>query len=297
MLPHFSDQDFKTIVELAPDPIIIVDHKGVIQFINAQAERYFGYAHHELIGQFIEILVPQSIKKKHIQLRENYTVHPVMRPMGVSHTLHAKHKNGHALDVDISLSPFKMVSGEPMILSVIRDISAHRRLQEKLNNLAQHDPLTSLLNTRGFLDKLLYTIHLAQRKNWLLAVCYIDLDHFKPINDTYGHKMGDLLLDMAAHRIRDQLRREDVVARIGGDEFVCLLVDLMHHDAVNPIVTKLKKTLSDPFEINNQCLSLSVSIGISMFPQDGEDENKLLSKADTAMYRAKKSGGNCSCFY
>lgn len=296
MLRNFIDQEFKTIVEIAPDPIIIVDRDGIIQFINPQAERYFGYAHEELIGQLIEILVPKSAKKKHVRLRKNYALHPVMRPMGAGNKLYGRHKDGHNLDVDISLSPFETLSGDQMVLAIIRDISVHRRLEDELNNLAQHDQLTGLINSRGFIDRLHYTIHLAHRKKWLLAVCYIDLDDFKSVNDTYGHIAGDLLLKIAGHRISEQVRNIDVVARIGGDEFVCLLVGLEHQNAIVPIVTKLKKALSEPFKIQNQRLSLSASIGISVFPEDGDDEKTLLSKADAAMYQAKKVGKNCFRF-
>ncbi|MBC8062134.1 MAG: GGDEF domain-containing protein [Clostridiaceae bacterium] len=165
------------------------------------------------------------------------------------------------------------------------------KASESLNKqLALHDSLTELPNRLLFNERLLWGIKYAQRNKTLLAVIFLDLDGFKNINDTYGHTVGDILLKLVANRLLSTVRQTDTVARLGGDEFIILLTEIKDVAAIELIVNKLLKCFNYPFEINN--LSISASIGISIYPQDGQDSEQLINSSDLAMYKVKNAGKN-----
>ena len=296
MLKPPDPDKFKMILEIAPDPVIIVDRDGYIIFVNAQVEKYFGYLREELIGELVEILIPSALRKKHVKLREQYVAHPVVRPMGGGADLYGRHKNGRRLDVDISLSPLEGATDGLIITAIIRDVKRHRQLEKKLDNLTKQDPLTGLINLRFLMDRLDYTMGLATRQNQLLAVLYIDVDNFKSINDTYGHSQGNLLLKLIADRLTHTLRKSDVVARFGGDEFVCLITGMKHQRELDVIIQKIHRAIGTYFDLHNVRVDISVSIGVSIFPKNAIDSKALLEQADAAMYQAKSSGKNCYCY-
>ena len=163
--------------------------------------------------------------------------------------------------------------------------------------LALYDMLTDLPNRKLFTDRLLHSLARARRDNTQLAVMFIDLDRFKPVNDKFGHTVGDLLLKEVAKRLQDCVRKSDTVARLGGDEFVVLIPTLeeKHGDAI--VGGKILSALAAPFNIHGHTLHISSSIGIAMYPADGSDEKTLLRNADIAMYHAKKSGRNNLKFF
>ena len=187
---------------------------------------------------------------------------------------------------------------------VIRDITAHKALEEALRErerqvrfLAEHDPLTGLPNRALFEDRLAQACSQARRQQHRLAVLFIDLDHFKPINDTLGHAIGDRLLQETAQRLAACLRQSDTVARIGGDEFVILLLNIEDIGAVRQIIDKLLETITQPFHIDAHCLHISLSVGVALYPEHGQDVATLLRQADTALYKAKNDGRGTCRFY
>jgi diguanylate cyclase (GGDEF)-like protein len=163
--------------------------------------------------------------------------------------------------------------------------------------LALYDILTDLPNRKLFTDRLLQALAKARRDKTQVAVMFIDLDKFKPVNDQFGHGVGDLLLKEVAHRLKDCVRKSDTVARLGGDEFVVLLPYAQENHGDMVVAGKILKALSDPFQIAGHALHISSSIGIAVYPQDGDTEKLLLKNADTAMYHAKKSGRNNVQFF
>ncbi|SEA77603.1 GGDEF domain-containing protein [Alkalimonas amylolytica] len=175
-----------------------------------------------------------------------------------------------------------------------------RRLQEsesKALDMAYKDPLTGLSNKR-YIDSLFgQALQLATRPHQLLAVCYIDLDHFKPINDQAGHKAGDLVLKEVATRLKSCLRSTDICARIGGDEFVVVVTQLEQDIYANEVAKKILHSLNMPFKVGEQQYQLGASIGISLYPDHGKDFTDLLEKADQAMYQMKHSGRGGYCLY
>lgn len=179
----------------------------------------------------------------------------------------------------------------------IADITPLRRAEEKINHLAYHDPLTGLPNRMLFNDRLDRILALAHRKQKLVAIMFIDLDGFKSINDTLGHSSGDLLLQTVAARLQSTLRNSDIVARMGGDEFVVIIDDLERNDVATILAQKLLDALSQPMDLAGERVAIPGSIGIAIYPDDGADRQALMRAADTAMYNAKAHGKNQACFY
>jgi len=172
-------------------------------------------------------------------------------------------------------------------VAIISDITSKKLSEEELHRRAHHDPLTGLSNRLSFNERLDQDLARARRHKTMLALLYIDLDNFKPINDTYNHQVGDLVLREVANRLQSVVREIDTVARIGGDEFVVILSEIDTADHINIVVAKIRNRLSDPFEYQGNMLQVGASIGISVFPDDAVDSQQLLAIADAAMYREK----------
>lgn len=173
-----------------------------------------------------------------------------------------------------------------------RELSKRRQAEEELARYAHYDSLTNLPNRRLFQSHLEQALELAQRNQRRLAVLFIDLDHFKTINDTWGHAVGDRLLQGVAKWLKSCLRASDVVARLGGDEFIILLPEISHPEDAITVAVKLIGTLKKPFRIEGRELFTSASIGISLYPDDGDRSETLMKNADTAMYCVKQEGRN-----
>ncbi len=172
------------------------------------------------------------------------------------------------------------------------------RLKEsRLEHIAHHDPLTGLPNRLLFVDRLEQAIIKAKRAQNLIALLFIDLDRFKEINDSFGHPTGDELLIKVANQLKNEIREGDTIARLGGDEFTVILDDLEHPGVAGKIAEKLLESLAEPFEIQEQNFFLSASIGICIYPQDGEEANTLIRNSDSAMYQAKEQGRNAYSYY
>lgn len=171
-----------------------------------------------------------------------------------------------------------------------RALEESRAAEETIRHLAHHDPLTDLPNRALFSDRLGQAMAGARRDGQHLAVMFIDLDDFKPINDNFGHAVGDRVLQQVAARLRQSLRESDTVARVGGDEFVVLLRNARDASEAQAVAAKLLESLTQPFDVDARTLSVSASIGIALYPQHGPDDIELLKHADEAMYLAKGSG-------
>lgn len=172
------------------------------------------------------------------------------------------------------------------------DISERKDIEEHMSRMAQYDALTHLPNRALFNDRLRQAVSAAQRHKEYLALMFIDLDKFKPINDTYGHGVGDQLLKEAAQRIQDCLRESDTAARLGGDEFVVLLPTIEAAQDANTVGEKIRRALNHPFALAGHNLTISSSIGIAVYPVHGDEEKLLVKNADIAMYHAKRMGRN-----
>lgn len=177
------------------------------------------------------------------------------------------------------------------------DVTERKWMEEKIKHMAFHDSLTSLPNRILFNDRLTLALAHAHRNKEMLAVLFLDLDRFKSINDTLGHTAGDLLLHEIANRLKSCIREEDTVARFAGDEFTLLLSGINEAEDVHSIARKILDAIRQPLMIREHELYITASIGIAIYPNDGEDAETLLKNADTAMYHAKEQGRNNYQFY
>lgn len=196
---------------------------------------------------------------------------------------------------DFISKPFDLMEVKTRIHNMLEVRLLYKRLADhsrSLESLALHDALTGLPNRRLLADRLSLAIAHAHRHKSAMAVMYLDLDGFKEINDTLGHDGGDTLLKMVADRLVAAVRKEDTVARMSGDEFVIALSELSHADEVTHLVSKVKQSLSRPYNIQGHDVNMTVSIGVSAYPLHGEDITTLMKNADLALYEAKRTGKN-----
>ena len=207
-----------------------------------------------------------------------------------------KRIDGKLFLVFVNLSSITL-NGKKVLYASWRDITQEKKLKNDLKHLAHHDNLTGLPNRMLYCDRLEQAIIKAQRGESQLAVLFIDLDKFKPINDTYGHEVGDEVLIEVSRLLKNQLRKEDTLARLGGDEFTVVLENIQSQNNVSLLAQKLIDVLIEPVNIDKYKFNLSLSIGISIYPQDSTNSKELLKLADMAMYKAKDAGRNNYKFY
>jgi diguanylate cyclase (GGDEF)-like protein/PAS domain S-box-containing protein len=203
----------------------------------------------------------------------------------------ARRRDGEKFWVEVNLRHVQIGTAKHLI-ALVRDISERKRYQEELEFLAHHDPLTQLPNRVLLGDRLLQAIAHARRSQRLLAIAYLDLDGFKPINDSLGHEAGDRLLQLVAQRLKECTRADDTVCRLGGDEFALLLGGLASIDESGQTLQRLLDALAAPYYLDEQAIMISASIGVTIYPFDDADTDTLLRHADQAMYIAKQAGRN-----
>jgi diguanylate cyclase (GGDEF)-like protein/PAS domain S-box-containing protein len=281
-------------IQQTADCVMITDRDGVIEYVNAAFEQVTGYARSEILGRH------PSVLKSGLHDADFYQ--QVWRQILAGETfrdvfINRKH-DGEMYYEEKTISPLRNPSGEiTHFISTGKDITERMQAQERLHYLAHHDALTDLPNRVLFLDRLNHALARAQWHQRVVAVMFLDFDRFKNINDTLGHDVGDALLKVIAERLQQRVREGDSVARLGGDEFAVLLEDIAHVEDVSALATKLLDAFGQPFIVQSHELYITASIGISLFPSDGENAAALLKNADTAMYRAKDVGKNNYQFY
>jgi diguanylate cyclase (GGDEF)-like protein/PAS domain S-box-containing protein len=416
-----AEEKFRNLLEAAPDAMVIVDADGHIVLVNSQTEKLFGYTRGELLGQTLEILIPERLRKQHGLHRRNYFENPHARAMGTGLDLYGRRRDGSEFPIEVSLSPLDTDEGllisstvrdvterklaaaaladkdeklrsfyqmanvgivmtdldgnfiefngafeelcgygrdellrldywsltphryarqelamqrslistgrfgpyekeyirkdgnsipislnavlirgadsQAYIWSFIEDITEKKAKDELINYQANFDALTGLPNRRLFRDRFAQEIKKSNRTGSQLALLFIDLDHFKNINDTLGHNKGDDLLIAAAERIAGCIRESDTLARLGGDEFTVILTNLTERAPIEIIAHKILDALQRPFALGNQQGYISASIGITVYPHDTQQLEDMLKYADRAMYLAKEQGRNRLAFF
>lgn len=208
-----------------------------------------------------------------------------------------QHESGNVICLLISAKPIITETGFQGYRGIFEDITEQKLQEEKIKNLAYSDILTGLPNRTRFQDKLEETLALAAKHNSKFAIMFIDLDHFKHINDTMGHAAGDQLLVKLAERLDLSIRSTDMLARLGGDEFIIILPELEDEEDIIDIAERIFNNIKDPVSINDKPIYITLSLGISIYPTDGDDAQSLLKKGDNAMYQAKSQGRNGYVFY
>jgi diguanylate cyclase (GGDEF)-like protein/PAS domain S-box-containing protein len=276
-------------VEQSPVSILVTDFEGRIEYVNPKFCQVSGYALEEVIG-----LTPRILKGGFIAPELYQELWATIRAGGEWHgVFHNRTKSGQLIWELASISPIRDERGViTHFVGVKEDITELKRLQDQLDQQAHHDPLTGLANRSLFYDRLAHTLALAKRRKSGFAVLYLDLDGFKAVNDAYGHDRGDSLLTLVGLRLLESVRESDTVARMGGDEFTIILADLEARDHAEGIAQVILEALTQPFALGEEVCNISASIGISIYPEDGEDVETLIASADAAMYLVKHTGKN-----
>ena len=283
--------------ESSIDALVQMDFDGHITGWNRQAEKIFGWQAEEILDRKIEqTIIPERYRAAHLAAMKRYLESGETTVMDSLVEIHALHREGHEFPVELSVS----VIDSPELQefnAYIRDISERKQAEDMIWKQANFDSLTGLPNRNLFLQKLGDEIRNCDRSRQSLALLYLDLDRFKDVNDTLGHAMGDLLLIEIARRLKSALREVDTVARLGGDEFTVILGNISDQLAVQPICQSLLDELAQPFQLENEKLFLTASIGVSFYPQDASEVGELQRFADQAMYAAKTEGSNRYHFF
>jgi diguanylate cyclase (GGDEF)-like protein/PAS domain S-box-containing protein len=267
--------------------IIVTDTHARIVAVNPAYCRMSGYTAAELVGRNPRL--QQSGRQDKAFYRE------LWRTLDTSGQWQGeiwnRRKNGEAYPVWQNISAVRDARGRTVqFLAVMSDITPVKAVQERLDHLAHHDPLTGLPNRLHFMAALERLLAHADREKTNVALLFVDLDHFKAVNDSFGHAVGDQLLIEVGRRLLEAVRSEDLVARLGGDEFVVTVGNLHEREEAASIARKLLAQLQQPFQVDGQDLAPAASIGIALYPDDGRRPTDLLSAADDAMYEAKRRG-------
>ena len=283
-----------TIFETATENIVVTDANNCFITVNPAFTKTTGYTLEEVIGKTPKMLksgkqTPEFYSKMWKKLNKDG------QWMG---EVYNRRKNG---EVYIEWLSIKVIYNEDgtvkMYVATFSDITEKKQADEIIWKQANYDLLTNLPNRHFFNDCLKREIKIANRTKKLLAILFIDLDYFKEVNDTHGHEVGDILLVEVAKRINETIRATDTVARMGGDEFIALLSAVEDENDINKVSKLIISKLSMPFDLNGITVTISASIGISIYPKDSLLEKELLSYADKAMYNAKKDGKGKNSFY
>jgi len=278
----------------AREGISITDARGCIVKVNDSFTRITGYSQEEVQDQTSKIL--QSGRHPPFFYAKLWKA--LLSEGHWSGEIWNRHKNGALYAVMITISAVCDVKGKALhYVSLFTDITPMKMHQKQLEHMANYDVLTQLPNRMLFADRLQHAMQQCSRRDQMLAVAFLDLDGFKQINDAYDHTVGDDVLITISHRLSKALRVGDTLARIGGDEFVAVLVDLEERDDCIPVLDRLLHAASETVNLGNESMKVSASIGVTMYPQNGTDSDQLLRQADQAMYVAKEAGRNRYQFF
>lgn len=282
-----------TVFQSTVEGVMISDLDNRIIEVNDAFSQITGYTEEEAIGKTPDLLD----SGKHDPSFFNAIWQSVRENGHWRGEIWSRRKDGSVFPELVTISTI-LNKDEPVgYVTVFSDISTLKAHQEKLDYLAHHDPLTGLPNRLLFNSRLQQSIRLSERTGRSIAVLFIDIDRFKNINDSMGHPTGDELLKHVAARLREQLRASDTAARLGGDEFVVLLEDIEGAEHAGQVADTLMKAFKKTFAMDDVEIGVTVSMGISLFPQDSNDAAELLADADAAMYQAKENGRNTYAFY
>ena len=306
---ELSERTYRYMVDASPDLIYMVEPEGRFTFVNDRACQMLGYDRRELIGQHYSILVhEEDFARARYAFNERRSGERASRDVELRMT--CRPRPDQADDVGetslvVSLNAVGMhldhvEQGRPTYIGtygIARDITARKQAEAVILHQAYHDVLTNLPNRLLFKDRLGQALLQSRRNGTELAAMFIDLDRFKHVNDTLGHDQGDALLLQVTARLKSCLRKGDTLARQGGDEFTVVLPDLHVRDDARRVADKFLESLNRPFDLDGNEVRISASIGIAVYPHDGDTINELMRRADVAMYYIKGQGKNGQAFY
>jgi diguanylate cyclase (GGDEF)-like protein/PAS domain S-box-containing protein len=281
-------------LESTQDGMMVLSRGRVLVSINPAFTALTGYGEDEVVGRSPEFLLPDRPEETLADMRGE-----MLQTGYWQGEVWFRRKTGELFMTKLSVSAVKSSLGRPThFVGVFTDITQLKQTEDRLARMAHFDPLTELPNRVMIHQRLAHAVNLAQRHHTLVGVVFIDLDNFKTVNDGLGHAAGDSLLKQVAHRLRQRVRQEDTLGRLGGDEFILVLEHLRHPQQAAHVATAILETLNQPFNLEGgQQVYVRASIGISLFPADGQDASELVRNADAAMYESKRRGRNSFSFY
>ena len=281
-------------IEAASEAIVITNRQGVIEYVNPAFSAHTGYSAEEVLGQTPALFKSgQHDKDFYRQLWST-----ILRGDVWNGEITNRRKDGTLYTEATAIAPVKDDGGRiTRFVAIKHDITERKRLERQLAHLAHYDELTGLPNRALFFDRLRHAIAQAKRQQTPFALLFADLDGFKAVNDAHGHDTGDALLQAVAERFAGCIRESDTLARMGGDEFTVILSAIAHGEDAGIVADKLLRSLDAPFDINGHSCRISASIGISLYPANGEEVETLLNRADNAMYAIKHSGKGAYRYY
>ena len=288
---------FQNILTMAADAIISVDRNRRIQIFNQGAKSIFGYSEEEAAGLTLDALIPEDFRTLHASHLASLEDEPdFSRRMSNRMDVFGRRRDGSLFPAEASISKLTE-DGEVTYTVILRDVTDRKRAEERLQFLAHHHALTGLPNRLLFHERLEEAMREARLKGRKVAVAYLDLDRFKTVNDSLGHSVGDALLKGVADRLSVLSRRGDTVAHLSGDEFALILANMGKAEDAHLVVRKIQGCFARPFNLGDHELFTSISLGVTLYPDDEEKAEGLLRNADIAMYRAKGAGGDTFRFY
>ncbi len=290
-----SETRFQQLYQRTPDMLHSMDREGHLLYVSQSWLDTLGYSRDEVIGKdFFDFVVNESIQDLRIKHFQK------LNALGEIRDINYQLRTANSSTIEISLSEVAQCDFDGHLtesLAVLNDLTDHRAAEERIEKLAYYDTLTGLPNRALMNDRILQSIALARRENRQVGVFFFDLDRFKLINDTQGHAVGDMVLRSVAQRLKKFIREGDTFARLGGDEFVIVQADPNHDPNFSIMGQRILETLGQPFQIGSREFFTTASIGVSVYPVDGDDPQALLKSADTAMYVAKSRGRNNLQFF
>ena len=277
------------VLQHTQDAILVTDAENRIVNVNPAFEWTTGYSRDEVLGEDPRLL---SSGEHDAEFYRAFW-EQLLRTGSWEGEIHDRKKSGEVYPKWMNVTTIKDAQGRlSHYVASFRDLSEFKATQKRLEHLAHYDTLTGLPNRGLLIARLEQALSLAHRNRWTLAVIFIDLDHFKEVNDSLGHSTGDRLLAEVGKRLLHCVRESDTIARLGGDEFVIVLDNVASPGAISEVVTKLRNALGAPVNLDGYELYITASMGISLYPEDGRNPEVLLRNADSAMYHVKKEGRN-----
>jgi diguanylate cyclase (GGDEF)-like protein/PAS domain S-box-containing protein len=286
VVPH--PQLLAAIVEASPDAISSRTLDGTLLTWNKGAEKVYSYTAEEAIGRNYLMLFPESGEAEAAEISARLLRGESIFDMESVR----KRKDGSLVHVSLSIAPLIEKGRVVRVCSIARDITARKDAERQIRRMAHFDPLTGLPNRILLVDRLEQALAVSQRNHSCTGVMFMDLDHFKDVNDRLGHHVGDQLLQQVAARVQDSIREVDTVSRVGGDEFIIVLPELRRPEDAATIARKMLSLVAGEYIVAGRKLLVTSSLGISIYPDHGRDPSLLIRLADKAMYDAKQAGRN-----
>jgi diguanylate cyclase (GGDEF)-like protein/PAS domain S-box-containing protein len=278
---------FFGVLDNVHEGILTITALGKIQRFNLAAEKIFGYSYDEVFGNNVNMLMPEPYHSGHDGYLRNYLATREPKVIGIGRTVQGRRKNGDVFPMHLAVTEVETARGLQFI-GLVRDISKEEEARQRIEFMALHDALTGLPNRASF-NNFLAAMVLGKKP---FTVMFIDIDGFKPVNDTFGHDVGDMVLINIAQRLTEALPENAFISRLGGDEFVVILSDVGEPNVAEKYGLSILDALRLPMICSGNDCKVGASIGVALFPNSGSSQESIMNAADNAMYRAKRSGKN-----